>query len=290
MCRVEPALTRVLDAGTVVGPYEVIARLGLGGMGQVFLAHDTRLQRKVALKYLTSQLSGDQTQTTVLREARAAARINHPNVAAVHDIFDDNGRTFIVMEYVDGESLAGRIARERLSFADVVSIARQLAAGLAAAHAEGIIHRDIKPSNVQLARGGTAKILDFGVAKATASILSTRTAGEDTGPAEPDAAGRGAGTPAYMSPEQKLGLRIDERSDIYSLGLVLLRWPRDAARWWETRWTLPSARRRWRRGPTRSMRASRPSSPRSSHVRSNRIRATDSTRRLKSSPRWPRST
>src|SRR5436190_437376 len=127
-------------------------------MGQVFLARDTRLQRKVALKYLTSQASGDQTQASILREARAAARINHPNIAAVHDIFEDHGRTFIVMEYVDGESLASRIARLRLSFAEIVSIGRQLAAGLAAAHAEGIIHRDLKPSNVQLATRGTAKI------------------------------------------------------------------------------------------------------------------------------------
>src|SRR4051794_29151291 len=92
MCRVEPALPQVLETGTFVGPYEVIARLGLGGMGQVFLARDSRLQRKVALKYLTSQMSGEQTQATILREARAAARINHPNIAAVHDIFDDHGR------------------------------------------------------------------------------------------------------------------------------------------------------------------------------------------------------
>src|SRR5207253_932176 len=130
-------------------------------------------------------------QATVLREARAAARINHPNIAAVHDVFEVNGRTFIVMEYVDGETLAGRIARERLSFGEIVTIGRQLAAGLSAAHAEGIIHRDLKPSNVQLSRSGTAKILDFGGAKVTASILSTQTAGDDTRPPDVDAGRRG---------------------------------------------------------------------------------------------------
>jgi serine/threonine protein kinase/tetratricopeptide (TPR) repeat protein len=220
MCRVEPALP-VLGPGTFIGPYVVIERLGLGGMGEVFLARDSRLQRKVALKYLTSEKSGDETRATILREARAAARINHPNVAAVHDVFDESGRTFIVMEYVGGESLAARLGRERLPIGTVISIGRQLAAGLAAAHAEGIIHRDLKPANVQLTPEGSAKILDFGVARATASILSTTTSEHDNRAPEIDAGVGRPGTPAYMSPEQKLALPIDERSDIYSLGLVL---------------------------------------------------------------------
>jgi eukaryotic-like serine/threonine-protein kinase len=221
MSGVEPADPQVLATGTAVGPYIVVGRLGRGGMGQVFLARDTRLQRKVALKYLTSSANSEAVRAAILREARAAARINHPSVAAIHDVFDDGGRTFIVMEYVDGESLSARLARERLSLPAIVAIARQLAAGLSAAHAQGIIHRDLKPSNVQMTSGGAVKILDFGIAKSTSSLLSTRSAGQDELVTDAGAAGGRPGTPAYMSPEQKLAGSIDERSDIYSLGLVM---------------------------------------------------------------------
>ncbi len=221
MCPVELARPEEYRAGTTVGPYAVIERLGAGGMGQVFLARDTRLHRKVALKILTPEDSSDDVRATI-REARAAARINHPNVASVHDVLeDDHGRTVIVMEYVDGESLASRMAHQRLSETTVVSIGRQIASGLAAAHAQGIIHRDLKPSNVQITRDGVAKILDFGIAKATASIVSTRTPDTNGTIQETDTGRPGGGTPAYMSPEQRLGLHLDERSDIYSLGLVL---------------------------------------------------------------------
>ena len=129
MSRVEPADPQVLVTGSAVGPYIVVGRLGRGGMGQVFLARDTRLQRKVALKYLTSSVNSEAVRTAILREARAAARINHPSVAGIHDVFDEGGRTYIVMEYVDGESLSARLARERLSLSAIVAIARQLAAG-----------------------------------------------------------------------------------------------------------------------------------------------------------------
>jgi serine/threonine-protein kinase len=210
-----------IRAGTVIGPYEVIERLGVGGMGQVFLARDSRLHRKVALKILTPEANRDEARDAI-REARAAARVNHPNVASVHDVLEnEQGHTVIVMEYVDGESLASRLARQRLPLDEVVSIGRQVASGLAAAHAEGIIHRDLKPSNVQITPSGVAKILDFGIARATASIVSTRTPDANATLTETNGAGAGAGTPAYMSPEQKLGLKIDERSDLYSLGLVL---------------------------------------------------------------------
>jgi serine/threonine-protein kinase len=198
----------------------VIERLGGGGMGQVFLARDSRLQRKVALKYLTSKDGSDETHQAILREARAAARITHPNVAAVYDVVEDGGRAFIVMEFVEGDNLAARLLRERFGFADVAAIGRQLASGLAAAHAEGVIHRDLKPSNVQFARDGTPKILDFGVAKASTSLLSTKSV-EPEQPLPPTDSMRWGGTPLYMSPEQRGGLPVDERSDIYSLGLVL---------------------------------------------------------------------
>jgi serine/threonine-protein kinase len=198
----------------------VIERLGAGGMGQVFLARDSRLQRRVALKYLTAKAGSEETHQAILREGRAAARITHPNVAAVYDVFDEGGRAFIVMEFVEGDNLATRLLRERFTFADVAAIGRQLASGLAAAHAEGVIHRDLKPSNVQFARDGTPKILDFGVAKATASLLSTKSA-EPEEALPPTDSMRWGGTPLYMSPEQRGGLLVDERSDIYSLGLVL---------------------------------------------------------------------
>jgi serine/threonine-protein kinase len=222
MCALEPAASPlVLGAGTAVGPYVVMERLGGGGMGQVFLARDSRLQRKVALKYLIETGGRGDTPDTVLREARAAARINHPNVAAIYDILNDGVRAFIVMEYLEGETLASTLARRRFTFVEAATIGRQLAAGLAAAHAEGVIHRDIKPSNVQFARDGTPKILDFGVARTTSSILTTRSADRDADRVETDPPPRWGGTPLYMSPEQRGGLPIDERSDIYSLGLVL---------------------------------------------------------------------
>ncbi|HEX6462899.1 MAG TPA: serine/threonine-protein kinase, partial [Vicinamibacterales bacterium] len=217
----DQAWLRDVRAGTTIGPYEIIERLGLGGMGQVFLARDTRLQRKVALKILTPEGNRNEAQDA-MREARAAARINHPNVASVYDVLEDgNGRPVIVMEYVDGENLASRLGHERLTPETVVSIGRQIASGLEAAHTEGIIHRDLKPSNVQLTRRGVAKILDFGIARATASIVSTRTGDRNSTIPETEAGRTAAGTSAYMSPEQKLGLRVDERSDIYSLGLLL---------------------------------------------------------------------
>ena len=187
-------------------------------MGQVYLARDTNIHRKVALKYLTAEGTGE--RAAILREAQAAGRINHVNVAAIYHLVDAAGHTFMVMEYVEGESVARRLTRGRLPVREVISIGRQVAAGLAAAHAEGVIHRDIKPSNIQISRAGPAKILDFGVAKATASMVSTVTAAADQAATEPDLPGR-PGTPAYMSPEQKSGLPVDERSDIYSLGLVL---------------------------------------------------------------------
>src|SRR4051812_48465743 len=137
-----------LHASERVGPYVVVHRLGRGGMGEVFLARDSRLDRLVALKYLLpSDQTAHEVQDRIVREARLAARISHPNVATVHDVVDHGGRTFIVMEYVEGESLATVLRREALAESRVVQIARQLAAALTAAHAVGIIHRDLKPAN-----------------------------------------------------------------------------------------------------------------------------------------------
>lgn len=202
--------------GPDLGPYRVVRTLGAGGMGTVLLAEDTRLGRQVALK----RLSGPEAETPfgrqqMMREARAAANLSHPHIAAVHDVLDVDGRLVIVFEYVEGETLSARIARGPLPVADALEIARQLADALDAAHARGIVHRDLKPSNVILTKEGQAKVLDFGIARslhrdpATASHFGTTVPGALIG------------TPGYAAPEQWLGQPVDGRTDLYGLGVVL---------------------------------------------------------------------
>jgi hypothetical protein len=212
-----------LQPGTRIGPYTILDRLGRGGMGQVFLCNDRELGRKVALKcLLSSRQDIDRDRNRILREAKAAASIDHPNIASVHHVVEHGDRAFIVMEYVHGENLAATLARGRLPMARVVEIGRELASALSAAHARGVIHRDLKPANVQMRFGGGAKVLDFGVARAalgSSRISSTATTGFPAlGPTFSVAHG---GTLPYMAPEQLLGQPADERSDIYSLGVVL---------------------------------------------------------------------
>ncbi len=167
-----------IPTGARIGPYVVLHRLGRGGMGEVFLAQDSRLDRHVALKcLLPSTAEGTDLQERVIREARAAARISHPHVAAVHDVLEHEGRAFIVMEYVEGESLAVLLRRGLLPIDRVVAIGCQLAGALAAAHSGGIVHRDLKPANIQVTADGSVKVLDFGVAigRAPAATATTRT-------------------------------------------------------------------------------------------------------------------
>ena len=206
--------------GATVGPYQVIARLGAGGMGEVFLGHDPRLQRRVALKCLSrTDTQTDDTRSRILREARAAARLSHPNIAGVYDVLEQDDRTFIVMEYVEGETLARRIGRGSLPTDEVRSIGRQLASALAAAHAQGVIHRDLKPANIHITPDGSIKVLDFGVAKLSPGLTLATSA--DTGPAVEATLPGSPGTPIYMSPEQLFSRSIDARSDIYSAGVIL---------------------------------------------------------------------
>jgi hypothetical protein len=214
-----------LEVKSMVGPYRIEGPLGRGGMGRVYLCTDLRLQRRVALKFLLdSRAAPADVRSRIIHEARAAARISNQHVAIVHDVVEDESRAFIVMEYVDGETLSARIRRERLSAAQVIAIGRQLAAGLAAAHGEGIVHRDLKPANIHVTRSGLIKILDFGIASA-ARVLSTVPTGAPTTGVELGVVTQHhlahAGTPPYMSPEQILGRAVDERSDLYSLGAVL---------------------------------------------------------------------
>ena len=209
--------------GQAIGQYVILDRIGRGGMGLVFLARDRKLRRKVALKCLIAAESDvGSERDRILYEAQAAAAISHVNVATVYDVVEHDGRTFIVMEYVEGESLAATMKRAPMPLDLVIAVGRQLAAALAAAHDQDVIHRDLKPANVQITRDGTVKVLDFGVARVSrlpssaGSAVSTRMGLDQVG-----AALAGGGTPPYMSPEQLLGRNIDARSDVFSLGIIL---------------------------------------------------------------------
>ena len=207
--------------GSSIGPYEVLERLGAGGMGDVYLARDARLNRQVALKSLSDpSLDIPDARARLLQEARAAARLTHPNIAAIHDILDCDPRPCIVMEYVQGETLAAIVARGPMPAAQALSIGIQLADALAHAHAAGVIHRDLKPANVILTAEGTAKILDFGVARIR-ELAPDDTTTATLAEAPRSQAGQVSGTPAYMAPEQLMGRPASVRSDLYSLGMLL---------------------------------------------------------------------
>ncbi len=211
-----------LTPGTRLGPYEIQAAIGAGGMGEVYLAYDTRLNRRVALKSLSGPSVGTpEARARLLREARTAAQLTHPNIAAIHDVLDAAPCPCIVMEYVQGETLSAKIARGPLPPAEAVSIGVQLAGALAQAHAAGVVHRDLKPANVQVTPDGTAKILDFGLARSrdledpgVAATASARAVAQSQ-------AGKLTGTPAYMAPEQLMGKPATPQSDVYALGVLL---------------------------------------------------------------------
>ena len=208
---------RTLRAGSRLGPYEVVALIGAGGMGEVYRARDLRLDREVALKVLPEHLSGNPaTLERFKREAKAVAALSHPNIMALYDVGLAEGVDFVVAELLEGETLRSRLSRGALPWPKAAEIGVSIAQGLAAAHAKGIIHRDLKPDNVFLTSGGHVKILDFGLARLSPPVLSSQpTASFATAP------GAVMGTLGYMSPEQLRGDRVDEATDIFSFGCVV---------------------------------------------------------------------
>ncbi len=203
-----------------LGPYEVVSRIGSGGMGEIFLARDPRLGREIAVKVLPRDLlSSPETVARFAQEARAASALNHPNIVTIHDVELDGTPPFIAMELVDGKTLRAEMRGGPMSPAAVLRIAAQLAAGLEAAHSAGIFHRDLKPENVMVTRDGRVKILDFGLAKQVPGRPAAGEASPQRGEGR-DETGL-AGTADYMSPEQVKGLPVDFRSDQFSLGAIL---------------------------------------------------------------------
>ena len=201
--------------GKKISNFEIVEIIGRGGMGVVYLAHDTKLKRSVAIKSLPAGLqTGSNARKRFRREAELLASLNHPNIAVIHEIIEEDRSGYLILEYVPGETLSERIIRKPLTLEETLSIGRQVAEAISAAHEKGVVHRDLKPGNIKITPDGRVKVLDFGLAKVPAGENKS---GEIT-ETQP---GRGIGTPAYMSPEQARGKDIDHRTDIWSFGCIL---------------------------------------------------------------------
>ena len=209
--------------GTKLGRYEIRSQIGAGGMGEVYLAQDTKLDRTVALKILPAEVASNQNRMRrFVQEAKAASALNHPNILTIYEIDETRSGHYITMEFIDGETLRERMRSAPMKVAEVLDIATHIASAIAAAHAANIVHRDIKPENVMLRRDGIVKVLDFGLAK-----LIERGPRESVDTEAPTRAaintepGVVMGTAIYMSPEQARGLQVDARTDIFSLGVLI---------------------------------------------------------------------
>jgi serine/threonine-protein kinase len=211
-----------VQPGTRLGPYEIVALIDAGGMGEVYRARDPRLGRDIAIKVLPTDLAGDAERLKRFeREAKAMAALSHPNILAVHDVGAHEGVPYLVEELLEGESLRERLARGAIPSCDVVEIAAQIASGLAAAHGKGVVHRDLKPANIFITNDGLVKVLDFGLAKLVESLPPGKADTLTHAPSGATGFGRVLGTVAYMAPEQARGMPVDQRADIFSFGVVL---------------------------------------------------------------------
>jgi serine/threonine protein kinase len=212
-----------LANGSRLGPYEILSAIGAGGMGEVYRARDMRLKRDVAIKVLPDTFTTDRSLVARFqREAELLATLNHPNIAHIHGLEESGSAVALVLELVEGATLADRIAQGPVPVSEALSIARQLAEALDAAHERGIVHRDLKPANIKVTPAGVVKVLDFGLAKATANeIQRPDLSASPTITANATRAGVILGTAAYMSPEQARGIDVDKRADIWAFGCVL---------------------------------------------------------------------
>ncbi|MCH8150131.1 MAG: serine/threonine protein kinase, partial [Planctomycetes bacterium] len=211
-----------MEAGTKLGPYEIVSPLGAGGMGEVYLANDSKLDRKVAIKVLPELMTQDKERVARFeREATTVAALNHPNIVTIYGIHNEGDLRFIAMELVEGETLDRMITRGGMPLAKIFDIAIPLSDAVAAAHDKGIVHRDLKPGNVMVTKEGRVKVLDFGLAKLTAAGQGGSSPDAVTMSAPLTARGMIMGTVPYMSPEQLRTEVVDHRTDLFSLGIML---------------------------------------------------------------------
>jgi len=212
-----------ISTNATISHYRIVSKIGAGGMGEVYLAEDTKLARKVALKVLASEFADDKDRMDrFVREAKSASALNHPNIITIYEIGESDGVHYIATEFIDGKTLNEYAKSKSFSLKAAIEIAVQVGSALDEAHSAGIVHRDIKPDNVMIRSNGLAKILDFGIAKATGST-NELISGEEAATAIQNGTRPGMiiGTPHYMSPEQAKGIGVDARSDIFSFGVVL---------------------------------------------------------------------
>src|SRR5262245_33790585 len=213
----------ILAPGMRLGPYEILDRLGEGGMGVVYRARDPRLDRQVAIKVLSASMAGDsRARERLRREAMAIAALDHPYICKIFEIGEDGDALFLVMEYVTGTTLHQRLSEGRMSLPEICRVAGEIAEALQEAHARGFLHRDLKPANIMLTDQGHVKVMDFGLAQRLEEMALPDAATREIGSgARLTSHGMIVGTPDYMSPEQVKGLPLDARSDLFSFGVIL---------------------------------------------------------------------